>query len=261
MLLTSPGIIVHEQNPVEYPRKVRQVPHRMTVRTRKWYCLGRGGDLRFRWESCTEEAEELEEVRGVGWAHTVPFLTVVARVLPVDVDAVQVVLTVEFEEVARKGRTILWSGDRRGEIPAKLKSHHCGLAAALNTVYEGNAEITRHVLLERRKHGTMHKACRVSKEGEKTSGGEMKERNALASCPAAHRKFDVFSAGMGLGDKAREEVWCVVRAVPIEGHVLVWDCKGEIYPIEAGEVDVLRRIFVFHPIGVVGHNERCLCGS
>ena len=107
----------------------------------------------------------------------------------------------------------------------------------------------------------MHSACKASKEGQQTRGGEMKERNALASCPAAHREFDVFSAGMSPGDNAHEEVRGIVRAVPIESHVLVWDCKGEIYPIEPGEVHVLRRITASHPIGIIGHNKRSLRGS
>lgn len=81
------------------------------------------------------------------------------------------------------------------------------------------------------------------------------ETHALAPRPPAHTQLHKLPLRMRRRDKTRQQRRRGLRAVPPQREVRQRDGEREVHPVEAREVDLLRRELGGGPVGVVGHDE------
>lgn len=62
VILTTPDIVVHDQNPVKDLGKLAHIGHRVTIAVRKWPDLRCRGDDGLAWQSGPQVLKENEEV-------------------------------------------------------------------------------------------------------------------------------------------------------------------------------------------------------
>lgn len=88
-------VIVHDVDPVQNSSKSRDILHRVTVGICEWFVLSCSCDAGRTWEGGTKELKHRQEVRTILRTNNVITFTLYARIFPVDVDAVKVVLLIQ----------------------------------------------------------------------------------------------------------------------------------------------------------------------
>lgn len=110
------SVVVHDQNPIDALCEFRCVFDGLTVAASKGSVLNSGRYFGVRGETEPEKLEELDHVLFVAWTFGVALIACLAGVLPIDVDAVEVVLRVGGEDVLDKSFPVGGCGHGLREI-------------------------------------------------------------------------------------------------------------------------------------------------
>ena len=109
-------IVIHDQNPVDEVGKTRRIFNRLAVGSSKWSVLNSSGYFRSQRERSAKELNELEHVLCIVWAFSIALHASLSRVLPIDVDAIEIVLIVDGKDIVDEGLPGGGCRDSLGEI-------------------------------------------------------------------------------------------------------------------------------------------------
>lgn len=104
------------KDPINYLPKTRRVLDRLTVGASEGSVLNSTRYFRSQGELQPKKLQELEHVLFIAWTFGVALSACLSGVLPIDVDAIEVVLGVGVEDVVDKGVPIGGCGHRLREI-------------------------------------------------------------------------------------------------------------------------------------------------
>lgn len=117
---TTPRVVVHDENPIKHLREGGDVVERVSVRAGKGYGLHGGAHFRGDREGLTEKLEEGQEVGRIVRGDAVAIVPCLARVLPIDVDSIQVECIVEHPYVIREDLPALRVRHSRREVSGRF---------------------------------------------------------------------------------------------------------------------------------------------
>jgi hypothetical protein len=121
----APDVVVHDEHPVEHGRERAHVRHRRAVGAGERRRQDGGGELGGVGEHGPQELEEGEEIGAVIWRDVVARRALLRGVLPVEVEAVHVVLVIESSNVLRKRLAIFLSRHNGRVISVKIEIRFC----------------------------------------------------------------------------------------------------------------------------------------
>jgi hypothetical protein len=99
---TPPRIVIHDQYPVQNIRESFHMVHGLPVYIRKRGRLNGSADPRSRRKCGAQLLEKLEKVGRIVCVDVIPRISWFARIFPVDVDSVEVILAIGLCDVTNK---------------------------------------------------------------------------------------------------------------------------------------------------------------